>query len=319
MIVGVIGYKNHSKKIVEILIKNKNVKKIIVYCHKKLNLKNNSFYHSSKVIVVFNIKDLELCKAIFITSPTKTHLHYIKFFTNLNKYIFCEKPGANSAESYKILKKLDIQKKRKIYFNYSLLFSETYKILKKYALSKKYGRTISLNINYSNGLSFKKGFKNNWRFTSASVFENIAGNLGSHYINLLFNIFINLNKIYIKVSSINLQNDTCYISLENKFIKVFIYLSYSSILNDEITLNMTNAKITLTKNYINILHPRDVISKSGHFIYPEEKKIKKLNLEKDYYLSNIKSINFFINVAKKNRNISGEFFENSLKTINFFL
>jgi|694.fasta_scaffold155751_2 predicted dehydrogenase len=318
MIVGVIGYKNHSKKIIEILIKNKNIKEIKVYCYKNFNFAGK-YFNSSKIRVVFNIEDLDLCQAIFITSPTKTHLYYLKIFTKLNKYIFCEKPGGNSLESYNFLKKLDIRKKRKIYFNYNLLFSKTYKILKKYICYKKYGKLISVNIKYSNGLSFKKEFKNNWRFVSSNIFDNITGNLGSHYINILFNLFSNLNKLYITVSSTNLKNDTCYISLENKFIKIFIYLSYSSVLNDEIILNMTNANILLRNDYLKILYPRDVFDKCGDFIYPKEKKIKKLNQKNDYYLSNIKSINFFITSVKNKKNISNKIFENSLKTIKFFL
>ena len=180
MNLGIIGYRNHSQKIIDLVEKNKNIKNINVFSYKKKpNIKNIS--QSSKVKIVFYLNELNNSDAIIIASPSKTHKKY--------QYIFCEKPACNSKKDYIFLKNLNSKNKQKIHINYNLLFSRYYKIINSIIKNKKkYGKMIYLEIKLTNGISFKKNFQNNWRFKSKNIFEQIAGNLGVHYVNLFISL-----------------------------------------------------------------------------------------------------------------------------------
>ena len=87
MQIGLIGYGNQSKKILKILRKRKNIKKILIFKKKpfKRGLSKN-FYTTNK------LKDLDNVDIVFICSPSETHCDYIKYFIDKTKFIFCEKP-----------------------------------------------------------------------------------------------------------------------------------------------------------------------------------------------------------------------------------
>ena len=87
--VGIIGYRNHSLKIIKILLNSNYVNKINCYCYKKNYCKilNNKFKKNN---INFSCKfsDLYLSDVFFITSPSNTHNYYIKKLIKLKKPIF---------------------------------------------------------------------------------------------------------------------------------------------------------------------------------------------------------------------------------------
>ena len=101
MRVGVIGYRNHSLKIIKLIDQSPSIKEVRVYCRdsletEKLNKKNKfkkTDYYSS-------INDLEDMEAIFIASSSNSHTKYIEYFIKKKKYIFCEKPACTTTVSY---------------------------------------------------------------------------------------------------------------------------------------------------------------------------------------------------------------------------
>ena len=70
--------------------------------------------------------------------------------------------------------------------------------------NKKVYRDLSfIELKFAVGISFKKEFSNNWRFKSKNIFNQIAGNVGSHYINLLIWLFKSVKKKNILKLSVN--------------------------------------------------------------------------------------------------------------------
>ena len=187
MHIGVIGYRNHALKNINVLIKSKIVKKIIVYLYKKKI--NSNLLKSKKVEYTYDIKDLNFCSGVLICSPTSTHKYYISYFVKKKIFIFCEKPGSANKLEINYLKSLNKSIKKKIYFNYNLRFSKLHEQLEKFLKNKKFGKPILIDIKLSSGISFKKKFLNNWRFKTNNNFEKISGNLGVHYFNLLLKFF----------------------------------------------------------------------------------------------------------------------------------
>ena len=320
MIVGIIGYRNHAGSILSILQNLKEVDKIKVYLYKKkvakkaINIKKKTDY-------TYSIKTLFQCDAIFISSPTRTHQQYINLFLKKNIYIFCEKPGGNNIHDARFLEKLKTKNKKRIYINYNLLFSENFKIINNAIKNKKkYGKIIYIDIKLASGISYKKEFSNNWRFNSKNIFDQIAGNIGSHYINLLFWIFKNLYKKNMLKLNINKKRDTSLIVLKaDKNALINLYFSYSTPLVDQISLFFTNAIININDNKVVVHEPRNIFDKNKNFISSPKKIIKTFNQNKEYSNSLRSSLRFFIEKVKKKENIPIKYFNNSVNTLKFFI
>ena len=118
---GIIGYRNQAERLITLAETNP-----------KCNLKY--IFHPNKKIsdkrVTNNLNDLFSCDAIIISSPNSTHYEYIKKLSHYSGYVFCEKPPVTTFEELKKLKKLNENKKRKIFFNFNYRFSELNNILK---------------------------------------------------------------------------------------------------------------------------------------------------------------------------------------------
>ena len=115
LVVGVIGYRNHSNKIISNLSKNKSIKKIFSFCYKKKKIKSLNKNNKIKILqYISDLRKLGQCNSIFISSATKTHFKYLKKFINKDTYIYCEKPGPTNLKQINFLKKLPNKIKKKI-------------------------------------------------------------------------------------------------------------------------------------------------------------------------------------------------------------
>ncbi|MDC3175559.1 hypothetical protein OA845_03470, partial [Candidatus Pelagibacter sp.] len=249
------------------------------------------------------------------------HNKYIKLFLEKKIYIFCEKPGGNSIRDLNFLNKIKISQKRSIYINYNFLFTQQAKLIKKMMNNKKaFGSLSYVELKVTNGISFKKEFHNNWRFKSKNIFDQISGNVGSHYINLLLWLFKSLDKKNILKSNINRNNDISHILLiAGKNIIVSMYFSYSNPLTNELNLFFSNAILRINDNKIKILKPRDYFNKNKNFIPPPVWSNVKFNATNEYLVSLEKSIKFFLMKVKYKKKIPIKYFNNALETLRFFI
>ena len=89
---GIIGYKNHAKKIINHIKKKVSISHIF-HPQKKLKLK----------IYTNNLKDLLQLDCIFIACPSDYHFHYLNYFNKkkYQGYIFCEKPPVTKLNDLK--------------------------------------------------------------------------------------------------------------------------------------------------------------------------------------------------------------------------
>ena len=290
--IGIIGYKNHSLKILNILMKLR-YENIFVYCRNKKKIINKQ----KNINYTDKLEELLNCKIIFISSPSSTHFFYIKKFINKNRYIFCEKPAAITIDEIKYLKKLKNTAKENIYFNFNYMKSDFYNAINKEMKNKYNGKLINVSIYATHGLFFKSNYKKNWRIQSKNIFENITGNLGIHYINFLIHIFSKIKKITSFKSNFSKKgNDTALISLSAlKGESASIFLSYASVFSQEIKFFFTNSIIEFKNNKIFKYAPRDTFDKNGRFTNPKKKLLYK-NIDLSVNSLN-ESIKYFMRVS----------------------
>ena len=173
--VGIIGYRNHAKRIISLL----NVKEDV-----KIKYIFHPVKSSEKSINTNNISDLFKCDAIFIISPNHTHFEYIKkFIHNFNGYIFCEKIPVVSIEELEWLKKIPEAKKSKIFFNFNYRFRGVSELIKKYLNSEQIGRVIHINIISTHGLAFKQSYIDSWRSNTELNPHSVLETSTVHFID----------------------------------------------------------------------------------------------------------------------------------------
>ena len=310
--VGIIGYRNHSLKIINVLLSSHKIGKIFCYCYKVnkrkiLNEKNKN----DKIIYLSNLKDLYISDLFFITSPSNTHFHYIKKLIKIKKPIFCEKTGFTTAKQLLYLKNLNSSQISKIYFNYNFIFTKLFKDIEKLIKDKK-DNLNHLSINVTNGIYSLKKFKNNWRFTSNSPLERITGNLGSHYLHFLITLFgkpLNID-IFEKVNSLNKIHSAIINIKFKKNITSTLFFSYNAPMINKLELIFDNKIVTLNDLEMNIHGPRDTFDKKGLFKTP--KKIERINYNKNMNEVSLKnSINFFVKNSLNKKSFS-KYYMNSI-------
>ena len=110
--IGFIGYKNHAKKLLDIVERIDNVEVSYIY-HPTKNIEDSR--------ITNNLKDLHECDGVFIASPNNTHFEYLKeMIENSNCLIYCEKPPVTSSEGIDYLERLTSEQKKRIFFGFNL-------------------------------------------------------------------------------------------------------------------------------------------------------------------------------------------------------
>lgn len=307
---GIIGYRNHAQRLIDLLEKNPNCKLQFIY-HPEKKIKDERGTN--------DLSNLFKCDGIIIASPNHTHLQYIIKLLNASKTkIFCEKPPVNNEKDLQILENLSSEHKQRIYFNFNFRFSNFSEEIEKHKNSSELGKIIQINMIFTQGLSFKKEYKNSWRSDGKNNLHNILDTLAIHYIDLMnFHFGKISDSIYLPYlnSKIGTSFDTAQITLEyNDGIIVNILTSYAAPLVNEISILGTNGFFTIRDNVASTYSPRDNFDNNGFFISPPLKDRNKFLMEEDYKKSLKKSLSYFIRTIEKKEVFDLSQFDSSILT-----
>jgi len=306
---GIIGYRNHSLRLIKIIEKNRNCKIDFIY-------------HPTKKITDIrgtnDLSDLFECDAIVISSPNETHYNYIVELENFKGYIFCEKPPVISKIQLKYLEKLPQRKKEKIFFNFNYRFSKLNQNLIKQLKSKKIGKIIQIYFITGHGLAFKNNYLDSWRSDGKRNMHNILDTVAIHFLDLVsFDIGI-IDEIEYFPNNYS-KNGSSYdtSNLLLKFKKgplVSIFNSYATSHLNEIMIIGTNGYFSSRDDEIIIRYPRDTFNNEGLFSPPPIKTRKKYNAFDDHNFSLMESVNYFVKCIKTKKKIPLKLFESSIAT-----
>ena len=304
---GIIGYKNHAERLLNILDKKKD-------CHVEF------IYHPTKKLKdvrgTNKILDLLSCDGILISSPNNTHFSYLKKLEKFSGYIFCEKPPVILISELNSLKKFKTEKKQKIFFNFNFRYKKINSLFEEIIKDKHLGKIINVNIISTHGLAFKKEYKKSWR--SKGNLHSVLDTVTVHFIDMLNLHFGKPKKIqyYTKlVAKTGIAYDTVNVDItyENG-INAQILNSYASPSVNEISILTSNSWIVFRKNEFIIYHPRDTFDKKGFFKDPPIYKKLKIKRDEDYNKSLRYSLDNFVFHIKNNTPFDLKFFNTSLET-----
>ena len=304
---GIIGYKNHAERLLNILDKKKD-------CHVEF------IYHPTKKLKdvrgTNKILDLLSCDGILISSPNDTHFSYLKKLEKFNGYIFCEKPPVILISELNSLKKFKTEKKQKIFFNFNFRYKKINSLFEEIIKDKHLGKIINVNIISTHGLAFKKEYKKSWR--SKGNLHSVLDTVTVHFIDMLNLHFGKPKKIqyYTKlVAKTGIAYDTVNVDItyENG-INAQILNSYASPSVNEISILTSNSWIVFRKNEFVIYGPRNIFDKKGFFKDPPIYKKLKIKKDEDYNKSLRYSLDNFVFHIKNNTPFDLKFFNTSLET-----
>lgn len=308
--IGLIGYRNHAARLLQIL-------------EQRSDCEINFIYHPTKLFndsrITNNLSELLKCDAILIASPNHTHYGYLEnLLENFKGYIFCEKPPVSSLTEIEKLENLDVEKKSRLFFNFNYRFSNINNNLKSQLNSDVIGKIIHINMIYTHGLAFKKEYLNSWRADGKKNLHNIAETVSIHYLDLLNLHFGNAMKLFYfprLISENGTSYDTDYFTIQfEDGVTASILNSYASPSMDEITIIGTNGYFTIKNNELSIYSPRDTFNSKGFFISPPIVYKHSFSMENDYQDSLQKSLDYFITHVKEKIPIDLDHFNASIRT-----
>ena len=322
-----IGYKNQAKRLMLLVDRLNICKQFVIYYpdYQKLSEKFTAEEISCEIKLTSSLKDIFDADAIFIASPTHTHWHYIENLqNNFNGYIFCEKPPCSNEEELDAILSLDKKAKQRIFFNFNYRNSIFAQTCKSAIQSGNYGAPISLSFHSSHGLAFKESFTENWRNLSNNVFENVIGNVGIHYIDLVFYLMgsgDNINFQSAKISEYTKNSDSAVITLMTDIgLPATILLSYAAPFRNTATMMFSDGIIDLQDGTISVQTPRDFFNASGLFSPPPKQEIKSFPSSREYYNDSIiNTISEFFKIVQGSLDGSLHDFSCSLETTKFLL
>jgi predicted dehydrogenase len=324
----VIGYKNHARRIINHLNTIDSIAKIFVFHPNADRLPISSKSEKRKLIYTDDESTLYKVDAIFIASPSDTHIEYIKKIAGEDAekssmpHIYCEKPPATNASEIEWLKKYESKIWQKVYFGFNFRFSNYAQIARRLVKTNKIGEPIQANFNLSYGIAFKKGIEKNWRFANANVFSKITGNVGIHYADLACNLFGRADQFHIMERNIagHTQNDTVTITMQhpNKVV-TSIFLSYSTVYSSNLQIYFEDGILAENSGKIRLISPRDTFNDNGEFIEPKGTVLEDGGGSQNEPQDLLLSLNYFIDVVSKESSFRSTDFKNSLSTTELFI
>tara|TARA_B100000242_G_C43023866_1_gene476661 strand:+ start:701 stop:1645 length:945 start_codon:yes stop_codon:yes gene_type:complete len=263
MRVGVIGYKRHAEKHINLIRNNYPQANLIIYHpNKKLEQITNIF------------EDILVSDFIIISSPTDTHIFYIKQLAlkNFRGSIYLEKPGFNSIQESYELEKIQAKFSLRITIGYHFPFETKIKKLKEIIDEKNTGELISIDITMSKGIAYRDWFINDWRKK-----DNLSiCHTGLSHTLSIFHFLTSQNIIKKNIGTKIIFNketeayDTAFaFSKINKPIFKALFSWGSPLIDCKINILSTNKLINLENNNITVRSPRDTFDENNHFLPPE--------------------------------------------------
>jgi len=142
----------------------------------------------------------EKIDAVYVLTPTYTHLPLLKTLIKNNKNVFVEKPATMNDDEVSKLEKLAKGYSKNIAVGYTLLFKRCFGQLKKIIESEKYGLVKSFQMVFEHGEVF--GEKKGWMFDKNKSGGGVMMNPGPHLFSLINYFFGKPKKINGSIESL---------------------------------------------------------------------------------------------------------------------
>jgi predicted dehydrogenase len=311
--VGVIGYRNHAERLIEIIDQsNLGVVKTVFHPSER----------PDKPYITNNFDELLKQDAVVIASPNATHYEYlVRLANDFEGYVLCEKPPVSSIEQ---LEALTLDPGRFL-FNFNYRYSRLTRIISESIEDGRLGVPVHMNAIMCQGLAFKEGYADSWRADAGQHMHGVTETKAIHYVDMARVLFGNIAKYEYspsRVSGHGTAFDTCHLAIaHDSGVTTSLFMSYAAPLVTQVTVVGTNGVIEFHDNSITISTPRDTFDKRGFFATPPKTTLKDYQGERAdmYYESLENSVTHFLSHCRTNKPFATSEFHASLETNRFIL
>ena len=253
--IGIIGYRGHAKRHIKYL--------------QELG-QEVTLYHPKKYP---DFKRLFDCSGIIISSPTNTHMEYVRKLSEYKGKIYLEKPGFTNPDDAFELGNCGL--------NIMIGYHYPHTILKNISEMIKGETILSFDIIMSKGIAYKKPYKDR-----GSVSELGLGHVISIYKLFGGDIFDIKTELY--YNNENGIHDTA-VAVAPRFRGTFTW--GGPLLDPQINIVTTNSLVNVTSSSVTVKSPRDTFDSNGWFTEPPikfHKSIDGFNIKPclQYFLEN---------------------------------
>jgi len=317
---ALIGYRNHSARIMNLLLGFSEIDRLYVYYPDSNRLLNSNIQAlSSRVEPTSDFSKLSGLDAVFITSPNRTHVEYIKSLIDQVSYLYCEKPPASTEKELGYLRSLEEPKKRKLYFNFNYRFSELAIVARDLIASGEIGNPINFNFVSTHGLAYRESFKSNWRSVPDDRLSGIFGNVSIHHIDLCTWLLGDFKRMDVEKKAWSRNSstaDSVYTTMNfQNGCTASIFVSYAAPFINRAQLIFNDGFLELDEGTLKLYSPRESYDDSGRFTKPPSKEILASGSSREYYNYSLQnSLKYFMSVISGHSSFDLEDFNQSLRS-----
>jgi len=304
--VGVIGYRNHAARILDVLGRVPSVSV-------------DRIYHPTKALALSGatneFAELLDCAAIFIASPNETHAEYLQALAEFRGYVFCEKPPVTRPED---IAKIRIPPER-IFFNFNMRFSLMARAISECLEAGHLGRVLFADAFVSHGLAFKPIYAGSWRSDRLTHKLGVIETVGIHHLDL-FNTFFGEAVSISGAGGVFSGNGTAFdagrITLTYPDgCMASVTTSYASPGLSHLRIVGTDGLLEVNAEHIVLRGPRDVFDEQGGFVLPPVLREFDPPAQGLYRDSLERSIRYFVDKARTGAAIDRKLYADSMSTM----
>ena len=174
--VGLIGYRNHAQRLIDIINSNHNSNLMYIF-HPTKKFDDPLF--------TTNFDNLLTCDVVVVSSPNNTHFNYLQKLQNFKGYIFCEKPPSRDVAG--IIEVINEEKKhpgQKLMYGFNHRYHDSILEALSIVRSKELGEIINLRGVYGKSqlITFNQ---TDWRTKRDIAGGGVLLDQGIHMVDLM--------------------------------------------------------------------------------------------------------------------------------------
>ena len=208
---------------------------------------------------------------IIISTPTSSHIDYVRALSDYGGYILLEKPAVNSQDHIRELLNLPASLKRRTRVNFNFNFHPLAVLFSDLIGSGQLGKVFSFDVHTSHGVAFRKDWGNTWRVDNETGLGPLE-TTGIHYIQFSLREFGDCTGRNIQTECLSGRPSAIDTGLVNLTMAdgtwVRIRHSYAAPYAVRFELWGSEGYLVYDGEVANLYHPRDTFDSNGRFTSP---------------------------------------------------
>ena len=311
-----IGLRGHARNHIDNLSRTPNVVLDKVFYHKNVPIESKS------LPVTNSLAECLTSDAIIVSTPTESHIDFIRQLSNYDGYILLEKPAVNSLQQIRELCALPKDFKQRIRVNFNFQFHKLAYLLHTLKISGDLGKIFAFDVHTSHGVAFRTDWNNTWRVDNKTGLGPME-TTGIHYVQFSLVEFGSVMDSSLRTMGLSGRPAAVDTGILNMTMsdgtEVRIRHSYASPYAVRFELWGTNAFLTYDGSIVKLYHPRDTFDSQEKFASPPVRDSWNIEFQQAWMDSLENSQSQFLNVVMECGQLDPDEFDRDVSAMSILL